>query len=50
MVNSYSEIFTAYKNALNRSHSVWKKSVEDRGENARVFYNDFFKKLIVFRG
>ena len=50
MAKSYSEIFSAYKNALNRSHDVWKKSVSERGKNAEVFYNDFFKDLIINHG
>jgi len=50
MANSYSDIFSAYKNALNRSHDIWKKSVTERGKNAEVFYNNFFKDLIVNNG
>lgn len=50
MTKSYSEIFSAYKNALNRSHDIWKKSVSERGKNAEVFYNDFFKDLIINNG
>ena len=50
MANSYSDIFSAYKSALNRSHNAWKDSVSKRGKNAEVFYNNFFKDLIVNNG
>jgi len=35
---------------LDRSHSEWKDSVIQRGKNAEVFYNDFFKDLIINNG
>ena len=50
MANSYSDIYSAYHRVLNRSHGAWKGSVSERGEHARVFYNDFFKDLIVNNG
>ena len=43
-------MFASYKDSLNRSHSEWKDSVIQRGKNAEVFYNDFFKDLIINNG
>ena len=45
-----SEIYTSYKKNLDQAQSDYEKSVKEKAGNAKQFYTDFFKDLIVNYG
>ncbi len=42
-----SDIYTSYKKNLDQAQDDYEKSVRERAQNAKQFYDDFFKNLIV---
>lgn len=45
-----SEIYTSYKKNLDQAQGDYEKSVKERAQNAKQFYDDFFKNLVVNYG